>query len=209
MKATITPIFLLTVTVCSAAVAQTSVPATQRFDLHIVEGPAATLYLSGSRPIVKKTSKGITSYAYKDGRPAIAVHSDGTYAVFKYENGKLDHIAYSDGTMRRAGDKLAPSTGASIASRGGMVPMNYGTNWDDDWGSENYYYQYDGKGRWDVGLPRGEEPDNPFDRMKCLADALMTLKVAILEVCPMMLDQTVCLAQALKLHNELVDFCMR
>jgi hypothetical protein len=214
MRTTIIRLSLLAATFCTAAVAQTSAPATPRFDLHVVNGPAATLYLDGTRPIVKKSSKGLTSYAYKHGRPAIVMHPDGSYAELKYENGKLDRIEYSDGTVRRAGDKLAPSAGASIAARGGIAPMNYGSSWDDDWGTENYYFQYDGGGRsdggWDGGgdFPRGEQPDNPWKRIKCLADAMVTLKVAFTEVCPMMRDQTVCIDQAMKLHDELINWCM-
>lgn len=114
-----------------AAVAQTlltspaPVPTKARLDLRVETKPGATIYLNGTQPIAKRTANGVTSYAYKNGRPVIAMNSDGRYAVFKYENGQLDRIEeYSDGTMRRAGENLKPTIGGSIATRGGVSPMN-------------------------------------------------------------------------------------
>ena len=72
---------LLAIT-CCAAVAQTPVPAT--LDLRVAATPAATTYLNGARPIARQSAKGVTSYAYKNGWPVLAVRTDGTYAEYKY-----------------------------------------------------------------------------------------------------------------------------
>jgi hypothetical protein len=198
---------LLAIT-CCAAVAQTPVPAT--LDLRVAATPAATTYLNGARPIARQSAKGVTSYAYKNGWPVLAVRTDGTYAEYKYLNGKLDRIQYSDGTVRRAGDALSPSAGASIASRGGVSPMNYGRRWHDDY---DYFTVSDGFGRSSDGFgasdfPPGGLPDNPWGLVKCMYDASRTLQVSLLEVCPIMQNEGVCMGQALTLHNEAVAWCM-
>lgn len=209
---------LLTAAFCTGAIAQTPAPA-KPLNLRIVKGASSTLYLDGARPIARMAPKGLTSYVYANGRRIIAMRTDGKYAHFKYENGKLDRIEYSDGTVRRAGERLTPSTGSSIAARGGAAPMNWDGDgwggWDDDeiiqdddrgggWGGGG---MYDGGGGG--GFPEEAEPDNPIGRLKCLYDSARMFYVSVAEFCPYVRDQMICIGQAMNLKNEADAWCLR
>ncbi len=221
MKKAIVRTLLLATTLCSASIAQTPAPSTPDVDLRIFKSPASTLYLHGERPIARITPNGLTTYAYKDGRPAIAMRTDGRYAEFKYENGKLERIDYSDGTVRRAGEKLLPSAGSRLAARGGVAPMNWASEGDDGWAGwdDDYYIQYDGADRHnggDEGGDGGEDPDfpeegrphTPLQRLQCLYAASMTLQISLLQVCPIMRDQSICMGRAVDFNRRTVVWCM-
>lgn len=222
MSSIIKKILLVSIVLCQGVMAQTSEPG-RPLDLKITATPAGTMYLDGNRPIAKMTTRGLTGYIYDHGRMVLAVRADGRYAAFKYANGKLDHIEYSDGTVRRLGDSLAPSAGGSIAARGGSVAMAYDDGWEDYWADHNSGindgddgnvgigvggFDGGGGGGGGDGFPRDARPNNPFDRIACLAAAMRTLEVAFTEVCPMMKNQAVCIFQAMLLHDEALAFCM-
>ena len=208
MISVIKKMFLLNVLLSAVVYAQTQpIPR-----LQVVKTSDSTMYMQGNKPSIKITPKGVMFYAYDKGRPVAVVHSNGSYVQLEYQNSALHAIQYSSGSIVKSSRFIPRSFGSTIPARGSYSSMG---NWngifviDDNFEGTLADFLSDRGFNWDIKdeFPGGLPKTMP-DRIKCLYDNAVALMVALKEFCPFMLNEAVCIRQAVGYSLDIANACM-